>query len=200
VISRGLPDTLPDEASLAAILSHELAHIVLGHTTSTDFAFSDRLRFDDARVVWRFHLECTPAEEEAANNKAVEMLLNSPYKDKLGQAGLLLKALSNESNRLPSLTRPLLGDKLVASHNILRMSALMENAPQLRSTRLDQIAALPLGSRTRLDPWLDNLEMVAMRLCRSKAPARKCPLRSLPSISISPIGSSTPIRWRKRSL
>src|SRR6202041_125290 len=65
VISRGLLDTLPDEASLAAILSHELAHIVLGHSTSTDFAFSDRLSFDDARIVARFHLECTPAEEEA---------------------------------------------------------------------------------------------------------------------------------------
>ena len=31
VISRGLVDVLPDEASLAAVLSHELAHIVLGH-------------------------------------------------------------------------------------------------------------------------------------------------------------------------
>ena len=31
VISRGLIDVLPDEASLAAVLSHELAHIVLGH-------------------------------------------------------------------------------------------------------------------------------------------------------------------------
>src|ERR1700739_2030485 len=31
VISRGLVAVLPDEASLAAVLSHELAHIVLGH-------------------------------------------------------------------------------------------------------------------------------------------------------------------------
>src|SRR6202140_2650393 len=31
VISRGLVDVLPDEASLAAMLAHELAHIVLGH-------------------------------------------------------------------------------------------------------------------------------------------------------------------------
>jgi hypothetical protein len=180
VISRGLLDTLPDEASLAAILSHELAHIVLGHTTSTDFAFSDRLRFDDARIVSRFHLECTPAEEEAANNKAVQMLLNSPYKDKLGQAGLFLKALSNESNRLPSLTRPLFGDKLVASHNILRMSALMENAPQLQTTRVDQIAALPLGSRTRLDPWLDDLEMVAMRPVPIESASEKMPFEIAP--------------------
>ncbi len=88
VISRGLLDTLPDEASLAAILSHELAHIVLGHSTTTDFAFSDRLRFDDARVVERFKLARTPAEEEAANQRAVELLLKSPYQEKLSGAGL----------------------------------------------------------------------------------------------------------------
>ncbi len=31
IVSRGLIDVLPDEASLAMVLSHELAHIVLGH-------------------------------------------------------------------------------------------------------------------------------------------------------------------------
>ena len=119
-------------------------------------------------------------KEEAANNKAVELLLNSPYKDKLAQAGLFLKALSNESNRLPSLTRPLFGDKLVGSHNILRMSALMESAPQLQTTRVDQIAALPLGSRTRLDPWLDNLEMVAMRPVAIESASEKMPFEIAP--------------------
>ena len=31
VVSRGLIDVLPDETCLAMVLSHELAHIVLGH-------------------------------------------------------------------------------------------------------------------------------------------------------------------------
>ena len=31
VMSRGLLDVLPDEASLAMVLAHELSHIVLGH-------------------------------------------------------------------------------------------------------------------------------------------------------------------------
>ena len=33
VLSRGLIDVLPDEAALAAMLAHELAHLVLGHST-----------------------------------------------------------------------------------------------------------------------------------------------------------------------
>ena len=35
VISRGLLDVLPDEASLAMVLAHELSHIVLGHHFDT---------------------------------------------------------------------------------------------------------------------------------------------------------------------
>src|SRR5438270_5997987 len=35
VISRGMLDVLPDEGSLAAVLAHELSHIVLGHRIDT---------------------------------------------------------------------------------------------------------------------------------------------------------------------
>src|SRR5262249_24345592 len=35
VLSRGLIDVLPDEASLAMIIAHELAHISLGHRLDT---------------------------------------------------------------------------------------------------------------------------------------------------------------------
>src|SRR6266404_2191591 len=45
VISRGMIDVLPDEASLAAVLSHELAHIVLGHNLGSQYAFNDRMLF-----------------------------------------------------------------------------------------------------------------------------------------------------------
>jgi len=50
VLSRGLLDVLPDEASLAALLAHELGHIVLGHRMDTQFAFFDRIRFDEKNV------------------------------------------------------------------------------------------------------------------------------------------------------
>ena len=46
VISWGLIDVLPDEASLAMVLSDELAHIALGHRTETMFAFSDQTMFE----------------------------------------------------------------------------------------------------------------------------------------------------------
>ncbi|HEY4086535.1 MAG TPA: M48 family metalloprotease [Bryobacteraceae bacterium] len=180
VISRGMLDTLPDEASLAAILAHELAHIALGHTTSTDFAFADRLRFDDEKIVEHFKLARSPQEEEAANGRAVEILQKSPYKDKLAEAGLFLKALGSEATSLPSLTHPLFGDKLIAGHDVTRMAALMDSAPQLQTTRVDQIAALPLGSRTKLDPWTDELEMIAMHNVPLVSAKEKLPFQITP--------------------
>src|SRR5229473_519013 len=50
VVSRGLVDVLPDEASLAMVLSRELAHIVLGHNSGSKYAFNDRLLFSDESV------------------------------------------------------------------------------------------------------------------------------------------------------
>ena len=43
VLSRGLIDVLPDEASLAAVVAHELGHVVLGHRMDSNFAFFDQL-------------------------------------------------------------------------------------------------------------------------------------------------------------
>ena len=53
VVSRGMIDVLPDEAALAMILTHELAHIVLGHHLNTKLAFNDRMFFPDERTFER---------------------------------------------------------------------------------------------------------------------------------------------------
>jgi hypothetical protein len=180
VISRGLLDTLPDEASLAAILAHELAHIALGQQFDTKFAFSDRVSFDDQETLQKFRFGRSQMEEEAANEKAMEFLQKSPYKDKLSQAGLYLKALAAESERLPSLIKPLFGSKMANGNNVLRLSALMERAPALQTTRTEQIAALPLGARTSLDPWTDQLRMTKMRPTPLLSAREKMPFEITP--------------------
>ncbi len=174
VISRGLLDVLPDEASLAMVLAHELSHIVLGHKFDTKLAFNDRMFFADEDSFQRLDFKRRPADEEAADTKALDLLKNSPYKDKLGSAGLFLKALQERAPDLPNLIRPHLGNGL-ASGKSLRMSALLASAPQLDPKRTDQIAALPLGGRIKLDPWTDQVEMakakpVALTSAREKMP------------------------------
>ena len=161
IISRGLIDTLPDEASLAAILSHELAHIVLGHNLGSKFAFDDRMLFSDESTYQNFGFRHNPEEETAADAKALDLLKNSPYAQKLGSGGLYLKQLAARSTGLSALLTPHLGNSFVDDKgNIIRMSALMTSAPNLDDTKLDQIAALPLGGRIKMDPWGDRVEMV----------------------------------------
>jgi hypothetical protein len=187
VVSRGLLDVLPDEASLATILAHELGHIVLGHHVDTKLAFDDRFFFADADAFQRLHFERDGAEEKAADSKALELLATSPYKDKLGNAGLFLKALQNRGPALTNLISPRLGSRM-ASGNATRMAALFNSAPALEKQRLDQIAALPIGSRVKLDPWSNQLTMmnanpVALLSPREKMPFEVTPF--FPSLSYS---------------
>src|ERR1700752_4150604 len=49
VLSRGLIDVLPDEASLATVIAHEMGHVVLGHRMDSNFAFFDQLFIDDKK-------------------------------------------------------------------------------------------------------------------------------------------------------
>jgi Peptidase family M48 len=156
VISRGLLDVLPDEASLAMVLAHELSHIVLGHPFDTKLAFNDKLFFPDEQSFKRLDFKQSPADEDAADVKAMALLRNSPYKDKLANAGLFLKELQEKAPELPNLIRPHLGNGFGGGK---RMSMLVASAPALDEKRLDQIAALPLGGRIKLDPWTDQVEL-----------------------------------------
>jgi hypothetical protein len=174
VVSRGLLDVLPDEASLAMVLAHELGHIVLGHHLNTQLAFNDRLFFQDQDTFQRLDFKRSSSDEEAADTKALELLKNSPYKERLGNAGLFLKALQQRGPDLPNLIRAHLGNGL-ASGKSLRMSSLLSSAPELDDKRIDQIAALPLGGRVKVDPWSDQVELakakpVALNSVREKMP------------------------------
>jgi hypothetical protein len=140
------------------VLAHELGHIVLGHRMDTKLAFSDRMLFPDENSFQKLDFRHKPVEEEAADAKAVELLRNSPYKDKLGNAGLFLKALQAKAPDLPNLIRSHLGNSIATGKSI-RMSTLLGNAPALDEKRIDQIAALPLGGRIRVDPWSDEAEL-----------------------------------------
>jgi Peptidase family M48 len=179
VISRGLLDVLPDEASLAMVMAHELGHIVLGHPLDTKLAFNDRLFFPDEDTFERMDFTRRPADEEAADKKALELINNSPYKDKLANAGLFLKALQARAPELKNLIRPHLGNSL-ANGKSLRMSALLNSAPPLEAQRTDQIAALPLGSRIKLDPWTDQIELVKTKPVALISPREKMPFEITP--------------------
>jgi Peptidase family M48 len=190
VVSRGMIDVLPDEAALAMILTHELSHIVLGHHLDTKLAFNDRMFFPDDRTFQRMDFARDKREEEAADKKAVELLNNSPYKDKLANAGLFLKAVQARAPELKNLIRPHLGDSLL-NGDATRMSTLMTGSPQFDPKKVDQIAALPLGGRVKVDPWSDDLTMIKTKPITVTAAADKMPFEVTPFFPfLTRLGSS----------
>ncbi len=69
VVSRGLLDVLPDEASLAMVLAHELGHIALGHALDTKYAFGDRMVFPDEQTFQRIQLSRDRARRRCGRQK-----------------------------------------------------------------------------------------------------------------------------------
>ncbi|HZW79283.1 MAG TPA: M48 family metalloprotease [Candidatus Deferrimicrobiaceae bacterium] len=180
VISRGLIDVLPDEASLAAVLSHELAHIVLGHNLGSKYAFNDRMLFSDDSTYNNLGFKHIPEEEAAADKKAIELLNNSPYAQKLDNVGLFFKALQARAPQLNALLTTHLGNPLAENGTITRLAALATKGPALDNNKLDQVAALPLGGRVKINPWNDSAEMVktapvAITSARDKMPFEVTP-------------------------
>jgi hypothetical protein len=178
VISRGLIDVLPDEAALAMVLSHELAHIALNHRVDTKFAFNDRFFFSDPATFQRMDFERSALDEQAADNKAVELLKNSPYKQNLASAGLFLRQLQERAQVLPNLIRPHLGNPL-GNKNTTRLAPVAMAAPKLEN-KVDQIAALSLGARVNLNPWSNQIEMMKSKHVTLLSPADKMPLEVTP--------------------
>lgn len=180
IISRGLIDVLPDEASLAMALSHELAHIVLGHNLGGKYAFNDRMLFSDESTYSNLGFKHIPEEEAAADKKAIELLKNSPYAQKLDSAGLFLKALQTRAGSLQALLTAHLGNNMAEKGVVTRMSALENSAPAFDMNKLDQIAALPLGGRVKLNAWDNRVELtksqpVAITSARDKMPFEVTP-------------------------
>jgi hypothetical protein len=193
VISRGLVDVLPDEASLAAVLSHELAHIVLGHNLGSKFAFNDRMLFSDDATYQNLGFKHIPEEETAADKKAVELLKNSPYAQKLDNVGLFLKALQQRAGSLNALLTTHLGNPLAEGGQVNRLVALSTQGPALDNSKLDQIAALPLGGRVKVNPWDDKAEMVKTAPVAITSARDKMPFEVTPFFPrLSRYGGNTP--------
>src|SRR5579862_5669405 len=88
VLSRGLLDVLPDEASLATMLAQELANLIVVKPNTDQWGFNDTTNVSTLEALNHFSFQDTPDEIQAAGEKAAQILKNSPYKDKLGAAGL----------------------------------------------------------------------------------------------------------------
>jgi hypothetical protein len=78
VLSRGLIDVLPDEASLATMLAQELADIIVTKTSTDQWGFNDTTVVSSADALSHFSFRESPERVQQAYQKALELLKNSP--------------------------------------------------------------------------------------------------------------------------
>lgn len=175
VVSRGLLDVLPDEPTLAAVLAQGIADAMSPNPLVDQYAFSDFARVAPLEALRRYSFKEKSADVEAANARAIEFLNNSPYKNYLDKAALFLEQLNAEAKALSNLIGPRLGN------SIYLKSALGSNGPALEPGKLEQITALPVGGRIKMNSWDDSTEFlkakqVPLLSSREKMPFEVTPL------------------------
>jgi len=175
VLSRGLIDVVPDEATMAAMLAHEMADAMLTKPYLDQYGFNDLLRLPPTEVLRRLSFREEKTDTAANGEKAMELLKKSPYASNLGNAGLFLKQLQSQSKELKRLISPQLGNQAFFA------SQLLQSAPALEPGNKDQIAALPLGSRVKIEPWNAGVSLMKTKpftrlSVRDKMPFEVTPL------------------------
>jgi len=175
VLSRGLIDVLPDEASLAAMVAKALGHVLVNERTNSGFAFSDwMIRFDESKTFKHFDFDRGADEDTKASAKAADLLSNSPYKGQLQTAEMFIAELQKRSKEIPNLISPRLGGSIAIRPPV---SPDTEDKPGAI-----QVAAMPLGSRVKMDPWDDTLAMLKSKPLGTLTERDKMPFEVTPFV------------------
>ncbi len=147
LISVGVLDTAGDEATVATVLAHGIAELVIKPTPITaKVAFVKRPPLELLAA-----LETKASDEEPVNKEALALLSKSLYAPTLHQAGLFLDAINDVSPRLSSLVPRTFVDHVGDTAGILRQSEWMRRRPVYDPLRAGHYSALPLGSRMGLN-------------------------------------------------
>jgi hypothetical protein len=180
LISKGLIDSLPNEAAIASVVAMELAHIAMGHHIDTRYAFNDRLMFPDTATFQRIDMYHTDHDNADAAKRAMEYLNNSLYKDQLPDAGLYYAQLVDREKALKQLNTPKLGDSLLKADGTPWMASLQHMSPKLNWDDLAQRPANPLGFWLKTDPWDDKVHQLNAKIFAYMNPRDKMPFEVTP--------------------
>ena len=108
----------------------------------------------------------------AASQKTIAIMRASPYQN-TANAGLFLKALAARRAALPRLLQANLGDQVADPEALARLAEFRGVRAALEEDKLEQIAALPLGSRVKVNPWIEPVGSGEDPAARAARAARK---------------------------
>ena len=173
-LSRGLIDVVPNEETLAALLAFEVADAMEPKPAQDQYGFSDILRLTPTEALKKLSFVDSPEEARKNSEKAMELLKKSPYGDKLANVGLFLAQLQSQRPALKELINARLGNQVYFT------SQLLQSAPALEPANLQQLGALPMGSRIKVNPWNDSVTLMKTRQMGPISPREKIPFEVTP--------------------
>jgi hypothetical protein len=152
ILSRGLIDVLPDEGTLAAVLAHDLALMTLDDRSFTKFSWADEMRFGARDVLRTLRFVPSEKQQEQATSLAQEWMSNSPYRNSLASVAAFVAELHSQSPHIHQLLQASIGYSV---YDTLGAAKLPPDS--LTANKATTLHALPLGSRTELDPLTNKL-------------------------------------------
>ena len=174
VLSRGLIDVVPNEETLGALLAFEIADAMVPKPAQDQYGFSDILRLTPTEALKKLSFVDKPEEAQKNSEKALEMLKKSPYGDKLANVGLFLAQLQSQKSALKQLISARLGNQVYFTSQLLQMS------PALAPANLQQLGALPMGSRIKVNAWNDSVSLIETHQMGPISPREKIPFEVTP--------------------
>jgi hypothetical protein len=174
VLSRGLIDVVPNEETLAALLAFELADATVPKPAQDQYGFSDILRLTPTEALKKLSFVDKPEEARKNSERAIELLKKSPYGDKLANVGLFLSQLQSQKPALKQLISARLGNQVYFTSQLLQL------APTLAPASLQQLGALPMGSRIKINSWNDSVTLIETHEMGPISPREKIPFEVTP--------------------
>ena len=157
--------------------------------------------WDDQDTFRHFGFARTPEEEQTANQKALELLAHSPYKNQLDAARQFVQVLQTRAKEIPNLISPHLGDRVpinwAGSNNLAAAATPVSSDASASQSPNVIFAALPLGGRLKFDPWSDQVQLLKAKPVGTVAEREKMPFEITPFIlyltrdSIAPTVTAT---------
>jgi hypothetical protein len=152
-----------------------LGHVIVDEKTNTGFGFYDwMIRFDESKTFKHFDFDRSVDEDTKASAKAAELLSNSPYKGQLQTAGMFIAELQRRSKEIPNLISPRLGGSIAVRPPVAPNT---EDKPGE-----NQVVAMPLGGRVKMNPWDDTLDMLKSRPLGTLTEHDKMPFEVTPFV------------------
>lgn len=143
VVSRGLLDLVPDEPTLAAVIAHEVAHILLGLSDPPPVDCSGNI-FEQSELVAALKFHANPQHENEARALAAQLIVRSPYSGTLDRLWEFAAAIKERDHDLPKLFKARFGGDI--AKGLVRLATTLPSQGNVRA------GALSLGSRIEIDP------------------------------------------------